>query len=52
MRGWESEGKGRGCVAKILYKKGEGREEARKEADEGSCHCFAGRYSVKRVYFS
>jgi hypothetical protein len=49
---WETEGKGRGCVGRVLCRLGEEGEEGRSEADGGSCGWFAGRYSVKRVYFS
>ena len=56
MWGWETEGKGGECVARILYKQEEGREEAKSQADEGSCNCFAGKFRGKtgdtRVYFS
>ena len=38
------------CVDKWKGEKKGGEE--RSEADRGSCSCFAGRFSIKKLYFS
>ena len=50
--GWESEGKGRVCVGRVVCRSWEGGGEGRSEDNGGWCLCFTGRYSVKRVCFS
>ena len=40
-----------GVLGEYCVNEREGRGEGRSEADGETCCCFAGRFSVKRVYF-